>query len=129
MWVHATVCAIILKIILFCSRIGGIVSLHYNTFQQFQTWTVEILFDTLREGWLQKGHQQLILISYVRIRRNKHCDLDGYLILSKASRWWLPLKEWDPWKFMEWCNSYNLEDKVGLDGVGIDTSKDKRCNE
>jgi hypothetical protein len=38
-------------------------------------------------------------------------------------------KQWDPGKFIRSCNFYNLEDKVGLDGVGIDTSKDSGYND
>jgi len=38
-------------------------------------------------------------------------------------------EQWDPGKFTHSCNFYNLEDKVGLVGVGIDTSKDMSCNE
>lgn len=41
----------------------------------------------------------------------------------------LKFKQWDHDKFILGCNFYNLEDKVGLDGVGIGTSKDMSCIE
>lgn len=42
--------------------------------------------------------------------------------------WSFNFKQWDPDKFIQGCNFYNLEDKVGLDGVGIVMSKDMGRN-
>lgn len=41
-----------------------------------------------------------------------------------ATSWSLKFKQLDRDKFILGCNFYNLEDNVGLDGVGIGTSKD-----
>jgi len=46
-----------------------------------------------------------------------------------ATSWSCKFKEWDPSKFILGCNFYNLEDKVGLDRMNINVSKDIGCNE